>query len=31
MCLIKDGPFFPIRLFCHKYMYIETKRKSAKK
>jgi hypothetical protein len=29
MCLIKDGPFSPIRLFCHK--YIETKRKSAKK
>ena len=28
MCLIKDGPFSPIRLFCHK--YIETKRKSAK-
>ena len=28
MCLIKDGPFSLIRLFCHK--YIETKRKSAK-
>ena len=28
MCLIKDGLFSPIRLFCHK--YIETKRKSAK-
>jgi hypothetical protein len=28
MCLIKDGPFSPIRLFCHK--YIETKHKSAK-
>jgi hypothetical protein len=28
MCLIKDGPFSPIRLFCHK--YIETIRKSAK-
>jgi hypothetical protein len=28
MCLIKDEPFSPIRLFCHK--YIETKRKSAK-
>jgi hypothetical protein len=27
MCLIKDGSFSPIRLFCHK--YIETKRKSA--
>ena len=28
MCLIKAGPFSPIRLFCHN--YIETKRKSAK-
>ena len=28
MCLIKDGPFSPIHLFCHK--YIEAKRKSAK-
>jgi hypothetical protein len=28
MFLIKDGPFSPIRLFCHK--HIETKRKSAK-
>ena len=28
MCLIKDGSFSPIRLFCHE--YIETKRKSAK-
>jgi hypothetical protein len=28
MCLIKDGSFSPIRLFCHK--YIETKRKSGK-
>ena len=28
MCLIKDGPFSQIHLFCHN--YIETKRKSAK-
>ena len=26
----KDGPFSPIHLFCHKYIHVETKGKSAK-